>query len=465
MSSRPSEFKAAAAEALEDEGLQAALGRIQEGFIGKRRDAVERLPEFDALRTAAREAKNEALRNLDRHLERFEERVTAAGGRVHWCGTADDAVRVIREICADADATSVVKSKSMTTEEIELNEHLEAWDLEVVETDLGEYLVQLRDEPPSHIIAPAIHLRPEQIERAFREGHVSLDAGRSLETPTDFVREARHVLRDRFLDADVGITGANFLVAETGSVILVTNEGNADLTRQLPRTHIVVAGIEKAVATLEDATVLLRVLARSATGQEITTYTTFATGPAAPEKDFHVILLDNGRSDILRGEFAEVLRCIRCGACVNHCPIYGAVGGHAYGSVYSGPIGAVLTPFHTGLEEARHLPQASSFCRRCEEVCPVEIPLVRLLRQWREESFERRIAPRPVRSGLGAWAFLASRPRLYRLATRLASWVLRLLGRSDGRLSRLPLAGGWTAHRDLPVPDEPPFMSRPEARR
>ncbi len=460
MTTRPSEFKSASARAVADEELQDALSHISEGFIARRRDAVERLPEFDALRDAAREAKNRALRDLDVHLERFEERVEAAGGQVHWCRTGEEAAERIRRICDGAGATSVVKSKSMTTEEIHLNDHLEEWDLDVVETDLGEYLVQLREEPPSHIIAPAIHLNVEQIERAFREGHVSLDPGRSLETPDDFVREARQVLRDRFLEADVGITGANFLVAETGSVILVTNEGNADLTRQLPDTHIVVAGIEKMVATLEDATVLLRVLARSATGQETTTYTTFASGPVSEEQDFHVVLLDNGRSDILRGDFADVLRCIRCSACVNHCPVYGAVGGHAYGSIYSGPIGAVLTPFHQGLEEARDLPQASSFCRRCEEVCPVEIPLVELMRQWREQEFEERLAPRPVRAGLGLWAFFASRPRLYRLATRVASRVLRLLGRDDGRLSRLPLAAGWTDARDLPVPDEPPFLEQ-----
>lgn len=458
MSSTPSQFKAAASRALRDPELQSALGRMREGFIAKRSRAVEDLPEYDALREAAREIKDQALRNLDEHLDRFQERVRATGGRVHRCGSAEEAVETVLRICGEADATSVVKSKSMTTEEIGLNERLEARGIEVVETDLGEYAVQLRDEPPSHILAPAIHLSARQVEEAFRARHRGLDAGRALETPSDLVREARHVLRERFLGAEVGITGANFLVAETGTVVLVTNEGNADLARQLPGTHVVIAGIEKAVGTLEETTVLLRLLARNATGQEISTYTTFASGPAFEGQAYHVVLLDNGRSGILGGEFADVLRCIRCSACVNHCPVYGAVGGHAYGSVYSGPIGAVLTPFHTGLEEARHLPEASSFCRRCEEVCPVGIPLVRLMRRWREESVERGIAPAAVRYGLGAWAFVAARPRLYRLLSRIASWVLRLLGGSDGRLSRLPLAGGWTAYRDLPVPDEPPFV-------
>lgn len=460
MSSAPSEFEGVAADALDDPGLQSALGRMRDGFIARRRNAVEEVPDWGGLRDAAREIRDRALRGLDAHLERFEERVTAAGGHVHWCPSGVDAVETVRRICGEAGATSVVKSKSMTTEEIRLNEHLESHGIDVVETDLGEYVVQLREEPPSHILAPAIHLSADQVEAAFRDGHTELDPGRRLETAGDLVREARHVLRDRFRKADVGITGANFLVAETGTVVLVTNEGNADLARQLPPTHVVIAGIEKVVESLEDATGLLRVLARSATGQEISTYTTFATGPAAPGRSLHVVLLDNGRSEMLGGEFAEVLRCIRCGACVNHCPIYGAVGGHAYGSVYSGPIGAVLTPFHAGLREARHLPEASSFCRRCEEVCPVEIPLVRLMRRWREESIERRIAPRSVRTGLGVWALLAARPRLYRLVTRIASWLLRLLGRREGRLSRLPFTGGWTAHRDLPVPAERPFMVR-----
>lgn len=464
MTSSPADFRVKAAEALADPGLQKALGRMRTGFIASRQAAVDRLPEFEALREAAREARDAALQNLDVYLEQFESRVLDAGGRVHWCSTPAQAVETVEAICAGANARTVVKSKSMVTEEIGLNQHLERSGIDVVETDLGEYIIQLRREPPSHIIAPAIHLGADQVEEDFRRHHVGLPADRPLEKPADFVLEARGILRERFRRADVGITGANFLVAETGSVVVVTNEGNADLTRLLPRTHIVVAGIEKVVATLQDATVILRLLARSATGQETATYTTFASGPVGDGRSFHVVLLDNGRTGMLASPFADALRCVRCGACVNHCPVYGAVGGHAYGSVYSGPIGAVLTPFQLGLEEARHLPEASSFCRRCEEVCPVGVPLVRLMRQWREATFQQGIAPRPLRTGLSTWAFFASRPRLYRLITRLASWLLRLSGGRKSRLSRAPFARGWTAYRDLPVPETRPFTARPGER-
>jgi L-lactate dehydrogenase complex protein LldF len=265
------------------------------------------------------------------------------------------------------------------------------------------------------------------------------------------------VLRRRFQEADVGITGANFLVAETGSSMLVTNEGNADLTNTLPRVHVVIASIEKVIPTLEDAATLLRVLARSATGQECSSYTTFNTGPKRPDDpdgpaDYHVVLLDNGRSNVLGTAMQDMLRCIRCGACMNHCPVYGAIGGHAYGWVYPGPIGAVLTPQLVGVEEAGNLPNASTFCGRCESVCPVRIPLPKLMRHWREREFERHLTPASVRQGLALWAFLAQRPRLYRLATGFANRVLALFGRASGRYAWLPLAGGWTRYRDFPAP-------------
>src|SRR6185369_9958401 len=254
-----------------------------------------------------------------------------------------------------------------------------------------------------------------------------------------------HVLRQKFLDADVGLTGANFLVAETGSSMLVTNEGNADLSNTLPRMHIVLATIEKVIPTLEDAAVLLRVLARSATGQESSAYTTLNTGPKR-EGDldgpsaYHVVILDNGRSSVLGTKMQDMLRCIRCGACMNHCPVYGAIGGHAYGWVYPGPIGAVLTPQLIGVEEAGDLPNASTFCGRCESVCPVRIPLPNLMRHWREREFERHLSPATVRSGLALWAFFARRPKLYAAAMSLAIFGLGLVGRISGRFRWLPLA-------------------------
>ncbi|MET0313958.1 MAG: LUD domain-containing protein, partial [Hansschlegelia sp.] len=255
------------------------------------------------------------------------------------------------------------------------------------------------------------------------------------------------------------------LIAETGTSVIVTNEGNGDLSQILPKVHIVLASIEKLVPTLDDVSQTLRVLARSATGQELSVYTTFSTGPRRPgdvdgPEEYHVILLDNGRSAMLAGEFREMLRCIRCGACMNHCPVYHAVGGHAYGWVYPGPMGAVLTPSLTSVKEAGHLPNASTFCGRCESVCPVRIPLPKLMRHWREREFERHLSPAPVRAGLAVWGFFARRPLLYKIATRAAMSVLSVLGRSKGRFSALPLAKGWTAGRDFAAPQGSTFQAR-----
>jgi L-lactate dehydrogenase complex protein LldF len=334
---------------------------------------------------------------------------------------------------------------------------LEKAGLEVVETDLGEYLVQIRHETPSHIIAPAIHLTEAQIEADFRRQHTHLPKDRPLDEPVKIVGEAREILREKFIKADVGITGANFLVAETGSSIIVTNEGNGDLTQSLARVHVVVTSIDKVVPTLEDVTTLLRLLARSATGQEFSVYTTFSTGPRRAEdpdgpEAYHVVVLDNGRSALLGTPFQEVLRCIRCGACMNHCPVYGAVGGHAYGWVYPGPIGAVLNPALIGLGEAGDLPNASTFCGRCESVCPMKIPLPGLMREWRTREFAGGGGGRGPRVALQVWSFFARRPRLYHRMARLAVAALGALGRSRGSFRSLPFAGGWTRHRDLAAP-------------
>jgi L-lactate dehydrogenase complex protein LldF len=327
-----------------------------------------------------------------------------------------------------------------------------------VETDLGEYILQLRREHPSHIIAPAFHLNREDWEADFRRMHTDLPADRVFAERRDIMQEARTKLRDRFLAADVGITGANFLIAETGSSVIVTNEGNGDLTQTLPRVHIALASIEKVVPTLEDATSLLRLLARSATGQDFSVYTTFSTGARregdldGPE-EYHVVLLDNGRSNMLGTEFGDMLRCIRCAACMNHCPVYGAVGGHAYGWVYPGPMGSVLTPALAGIERTANLPNASTFCGKCESVCPVKIPLPKMMRHWREREFERHLTPPSQRRNLALWRYVARRPALYRAATRAAVAALGLVGRGRGAVRSLPLAGGWTEGRDLPLPE------------
>ncbi len=470
MKSTARAFKANVDRALVDTNLQQSLAMLKVGFSERRRQAVERLPEFEALRDRARDIKNHTLAHLDYYLETFETKVKGLGGHVHWAPTAEDARDIVLRLCREAGAKTVAKSKSMITEEIALNDHLEAHGIEPVETDLGEYIIQLRNEAPSHIIAPAVHLTKDQVADTFLEHHARHGFTRRLTERNDLVAEARQILRQRFQDADVGITGANFLVAETGSSMLVTNEGNADLSNTLPRMHIVIASIEKVIPTLEDAGTLLRVLARSATGQEWSSYTTFNTGPKregdldGPES-YHVVLLDNGRSSVLGTEMQDILRCIRCGACMNHCPVYGAIGGHAYGWVYPGPLGAVLTPQLIGVEEAGNLPNASTFCGRCESVCPVRIPLPKLMRHWREREFERHLTPSTVRQGLSLWAFFARRPTLYRLATRVANAALSLFGRAEGHYRALPLAGGWTTHRDLPAP--PPggtFMAQWKAR-
>jgi L-lactate dehydrogenase complex protein LldF len=456
-------FKSNVKAALQDMQLQRALSGLPTGLVAQRTAAKAKLPEFEALRDVGRDIKNHTLAHLDLYLEAWEKKATAAGAKVHWAPTAADAREIVAGICREANARLVTKGKSMVSEEIALNAHLEAQGLEVVETDLGEYLVQIRHETPSHIIAPAIHLTEAQIEADFRRQHTHLPKDRPLDEPVKIVSEARQILREKFIKADVGITGANFLIAETGSSIIVTNEGNGDLTQSLAKVHVVVTSIDKVVPTLEDATTLLRLLARSATGQEFSVYTTFSTGPRRPEdadgpEQYHVVVLDNGRSALLDTPFREVLRCIRCGACMNHCPVYGAVGGHAYGWVYPGPIGAVLNPALIGLDEASHLPNASTFCGRCESVCPMKIPLPGLMREWRRQEFAAGGGTTTARSALKAWSYLARRPGLYHLATRLGIAALSAMGRTRGAFRSLPLAGGWTRHRDLAAPQGRTFQ-------
>ena len=451
------------AEALGRENLKTAMRRLESTIGPARLAAREALPEFDALCDRARDIKDHTLAHLDLYLERYEAKVREHGGEVHWCATPAEARETILGLCREAGAGMVTKGKSMIAEEIGLNDFLEAHGIEPVETDLGEYIIQLAGEPPSHIIAPAVHMTREDIADLFFEKHRAHDLPRREEA-RELVDDARRILRPQYLAADVGITGANFLIAETGSSVIVTNEGNGDLTQSLPRMHIVVASLEKVVPTLADATTILRVLARSATGQEFSTYTTFSTGPRRPgdldgPESYHVVLLDNGRSKLLGSEFRDMLRCIRCGACMNNCPVYGSIGGHAYGWVYVGPMGAVLTPSLIGVENARHLPQASSFCGRCEEVCPMGIPLPRMMRTYREQAFTRRLSPARERWATRAWAALARRPRLYRLVGEMAARMLGNAGARRGAFRRLPMAGAWLAGRDLPAPQGRTFLA------
>ena len=465
MESQSRQFKQNARRALADKALQKALEIVPKGFISKRQKAVEGLAEFDQLRDIGCDIKQHSLAHLDLYLQQFEHKVREAGGHVHWAREGGEACSIIANIARQAGAQIITKGKSMVSEEVGLNGFLEQKGFEVVETDLGEYIIQLRGEAPSHIVAPAVHLRQSQIEADFRKTHRALYPNRDLSTPDLLVKEARHILREKFLAADIGITGANFLIAETGSSVIVTNEGNGDLTQTLPKIHIVLASIEKIVPTLSDCNVLLRLLARSATGQGVSSYTTFSTGskrggdldgPGA----YHVVLLDNGRSDMVGGDFHEMLRCIRCGACLNHCPIYQAVGGHSYGWVYPGPMGAVLTPQLTGIHAGHHLPNASSFCGRCEEVCPMKIPLPKMMRHWREIAFERGETSLFARFNLTLWAWLVKRPKLYRQVMRPVMVGVKVVTKMPWVLKMLPGSKNWLHARDLAVPEGGTFIDQ-----
>jgi L-lactate dehydrogenase complex protein LldF len=332
---------------------------------------------------------------------------------------------------------------------------------------LAEHIIQLADERPSHIVIPALHKTQEEVADLFTENHAEPRASDDVE---DLVASARHELRDKYVSADVGISGANFLIAETGAIVTVTNEGNAELTTALPPCHIVTVGIEKLVPNQEHASVFLRLLARSALGSEFTQYVTFYNGPKrlgdhdGPE-EMHIVLVDNRRTQMLAGDMRKMLRCIRCGACMNHCPVYGAVGGHPYGGTYPGPMGSVLTPALTSLEEAGDLPNACTLNGRCQEVCPVKIPLTDMMRSMRERQWRERMVTPRARLAIQAWAFAAKRPWLYRAGTRVAVKAMRLFRGKRGRIQSLPLAGGWTGSRDMTAPERSTFMAQWKAGR
>ena len=361
------------------------------------------------------------------------------------------------ELAAKYGVRKAVKSKSMVSEECALNDALEAAGVEVVETDLGEYILQLAHEPPSHIIAPVIHKGRDEIADLFEANH---HLPRKTD-PSALTREAREMLRSHFLAADMGISGANFIVAETGSTLIVTNEGNGRMVTTLPRVHVAITGIEKVVPTLEDVTTLLRLLPRSATGQSISNYVSFTTGTAQPDEDgprhFHIILLDAGRTSLIGSDMQAMLRCIRCGACMNHCPVYQNVGGHAYGWVYPGPMGSILTPTFVGIENALDLPHASTLCNQCGVVCPVKIPLPDLMRKLREKQFERGLRPWHERAGLALWSWAAQRPALYAVLSKIGARMLGWMGGADKLIHNLPFGGAWTAGRDLPAPQGKTF--------
>ncbi len=467
MQVRAMHFQRNASRALANAPLQDILRRFGTGLAEKRAKArlAYGIDAFEGLRDAAASIRRRVVGNLDSWLERFEAEASRRGTVVLWAERSEDVCAHVLEICRRHGVKKAIKSKSMLSEEAGLNEALEAAGVQPVETDLGEYIIQMAKEPPSHIIAPAIHKSKEDVATLFAEQH----RRPRLEDIGQLTREARLMLREHFLSADLGISGANFLVAETGSVALVTNEGNGRMVTTLPRVHVAITGIEKVVPNLEDLSTLNRVLPRSATGQEISNYFSILTGPKAPQdpdgpEHMYVILVDAGRTGLLGGEMESMLSCIRCGACMNHCPVYRTVGGHAYGWVYPGPMGSVLTPAYVGLENALDLPQAATLCGACEAVCPVRIPLPELLRGLREQQTARGLRPWTERAGLRLWAWAARRPSVYALLSKIGVRLLRTMGGTRGRISRLPLGAGWTLMRDMPAPEGRTFRELYAAR-
>ena len=447
-------FKERAHESLGNELLQKNLVKFKTKFVAARKSSIVELDDFEGTRDAGMAIRQRGLDNLDTWIEMFESNATARGATVLFAQTPEEVNRLVLDIACCHGVRKIIKSKSMVSEESALDHAIEGAGMTVVETDLGEYILQINDyEAPSHIIGPALHKSKDEVAALFEKKHGTP----RKDVIEELTLEARGVLRQHYLTADMGISGGNFFVAETGSVVIVTNECNATLATTLPKVHVAISGIEKVVPTLEDVATLMRLLPRSATGQSISNYLDICTGVKG-EGEFHgaehmyFILVDSGRTSVLGSEVREALRCIRCGACMNHCPVYQNIGGHAYGWVYPGPIGSILTPMYVGLENAPDLPQASTFCNQCGVVCPVKIPLPDLQRKLREREFRDHQRPWSERAGLKLWAWLARRPKLYALASRLGVRFLRRLAGRDGLIHHLPFGGGWTMGRDMPAP-------------
>ncbi|NLX11291.1 MAG: iron-sulfur cluster-binding protein [Chloroflexi bacterium] len=444
------QFRSAAAGAIADPRLQSAIDGATLKFRTERHHALTELPDVDAMRDQLKAIRAATLSRLADHLETFERQATATGAKVHWARDAAEANQIAIDIARQHGVELIVKTKSMATEETHLNHALIDAGITPVETDLGEWIIQLAGEPPSHIVGPALHKTRQQVAELF-----SKEVGRELD-PDDIpglTAEARRLLREKFLAAGLGITGANLAVAETGSIVLVTNEGNGRLVTSAPPVQIALVGIEKIAPTWDDAAVWLQLLARSSTGQPLSIYTTAITGPAKADdpdgpREVHIILMDNGRSNQIGTGYEEVLECIRCGACLNACPVYQEVGGHSYGNPYSGPIGAVLVPLLFGLKEYEALPHASSLCTACLDACPVRINLPRMLLDLRRDEVQGRMLSPVERFIEQAAAYVLGHYRLYRLLTGTARIFQRPLVR--GRFLRVPRRVNPAGERDLP---------------
>ncbi len=455
-------------KALADAHLQEAYRSSTLRLYTHRLQAAGELPAFERLRDRGRELKRHVIEHLDEYVSAFACEVERHGGRVHWATTGEDACREVLKIAKAAGAREVVKGKTMVSEEIELNRALGAAGIRAVESDLGEFILQLAHERPAHIVAPAIHKTRGDVADLFA---ANVEPQRT-EEPERLTLIARRALRAMFHKAGMGISGANFAVAETGSVVVIENEGNIRFSTTAPRVHVALVGIEKIIPRLADLGVFLRLLGRSATGQKLTSYTSILTGPRRPGEDgpeeFHVVLVDNGRIRTLADrKMREALYCIRCGACLNACPVYRKIGGHSYGWVYSGPIGALITPQFVGLDEARELPFASSLCGACREVCPVRINIPDLLLHLRGRAQEHGAGPRPAHSPIGErtsmrlWAWAMQRPWAYRWGSALARLAMKLWS-WQGWIRRFPFfpLSAWTEGRDFPAPASRSFHER-----
>jgi len=454
------EFKSRVKSELQNEFMRGAVSKAQETIQGRKNAVTDEMGNWEEWRSHGEEIRQHVLENLDYYLYELSENVAKRGGHVFFAKTAEEASTYIEEIAKKKNAKKVVKAKSMVTEEISLNQKLEGAGCTVIETDLGEYILQVDDhDPPSHIVVPALHKNKEQIRDVFAK---KLNYT-NTEKPEELAWHARQVLREEYLTADMGITGCNFAVAETGSITLVTNEGNADLVAALPKIQVVVMGMERIVPTFDEMEVLVGMLTRSAVGQKLTSYVTTLTGPKetgdvdGPE-EFHLVIVDNGRSDILGGEFQSVLQCIRCAACVNVCPVYRQVGGHSYGSIYSGPIGAVLSPLLGGYDEFKELPYASTLCAACTDACPVKIPLHQLLHKHRQVIVEREgKAPVSEKMIFKAFGLGAASPTLYKIGSKMAPALTKPLSKGDKITKGVGLIKEWTDIRDFPAPTKERF--------
>ena len=448
------QFKDLSTQALANPALQKNLRHTKGLFVDKRRKAMNSFGAFEDARTQAANIKQEVLNNLDDWLLKFEAQALDNGCEVLWAEDAQQACQLVNDICQQVNAQKIIKSKSMISEEIHLNKYLEQENIEVIETDLGEYVLQLAKQPPSHIVAPMVHMNREEVADLFSKYHQTPHTTDIQELTLD----ARKQLRKHFISADVGITGANFLIADTGSALVVENEGNARLCMTMPKTRIVLAGIEKIIPNAQSAALMMSLLPRSATGQKISNYVSISSRPhqnlADNEADgptrLIYILIDAGRSQLLQEDSREMLRCIRCGACMNHCPVYQNIGGHSYGWVYPGPMGSVLTPYYVGLKQAKDLPFSATMCGACDEVCPVKIPLTRLLRDLRQKVIRTQGSKPMEKVSLTIWAWLCRKRWRYQLATKISRIALRILANSTGVIRKIPFSP-WSKSRNISI--------------